>query len=79
MAETYKYYILGSAVPVRVVFTEHEGRPLKRGAQVPDTETQSLKYDGKYLSRIETSYEVEEIDEKRFSAACAEIYARKKF
>ena len=69
----YEYRLLGDSVPVRVAFDQ---RGLKMGAEVPDAIQRRLVHAHRYLSRLETSYEVEEIDEARFLALCEAIYER---
>ena len=69
----YKYYLLGDSVPVQVVFN---ARGHKVGACVPDRETRSLKIAHEYMSRIEISYEVDEIDAATFEALCQRYYDR---
>ena len=69
----YEYHLLGDSVPVRVAFDQ---RGLKMGAEVPDAIQRRLVHANRYLSRLETSYEVEEIDEARFLALCEAIYER---
>lgn len=72
---SYKYFLLGDTVPVRVTFNE---RGLKMGAETPDPEVKDLKLNMSMLSRLEQSYEVDEIDHGRFDALCNEIYSKKK-
>lgn len=60
---TYQYFLLGDSVPVRVAFNE---KGLKMGAEVPDRDKGALVQDATYLSRLERSFEVEEITEEQF-------------
>lgn len=71
---TYKYYLLGDTVPIRVSFND-KGHEM--GAQVPNKAKGELVYDGTYLSRIENSYEVEEITAEDFDRRCSEVFSRK--
>jgi hypothetical protein len=71
----YKYYKIGDASPVRVVFNVHG---LKMGAEAPDAATGALHLRMDLLSRIETSPDAEEIDRTAFESLCAGIYAKKK-
>ena len=73
---TYKHYLLADNVPVRVLYAVSDG--LKAGAQIPDIETEQLVYAHTYLSRIETSSDVEEIDEDTFNRRCEEIFLKKR-
>jgi hypothetical protein len=70
----YRYYSIGSSNPVRVVY---DANGLKIRAETPDQSSGSLKINMLMLSRIEISYEAEEIDRDRFEALCAAIYAKK--
>lgn len=56
MGNTYKYFLLGNSVPVRVTFNE---KGLKIGAEAPDQETGKLRIKNTLMSRLETSPEVE--------------------
>ena len=71
---SYRHYLLGENVPVRVLIAKSDG--LKAGAQIPDPATGKLKYAHEYLSRIEQSYEVEEITEAEFQQRCQKIFSR---
>lgn len=75
--ETYsfKHYLLGNTVPVRVLISDSRG--LIAGAMVPDKNQGKLVHDGTYLSRLEQSWEVEEITEEEFERLCEEKYAKK--
>lgn len=75
--ETYsfKHYLLGDTVPVRVLFADSDG--LRAGAMVPDERQGKLVVANTYLSRVEQSGEVEEITEEEFDRRCEEIYLRK--
>ena len=70
---TYRYYLLGETVPVRVAFNE---TGLKIGAEIPSRDKQTLIQDATYLSRLEHSFEVDEITEDQFAARCLTIYER---
>ncbi len=72
---TYQYFLLGDTVPVRVAFNANG---LKMGAEVPSREKGTLIQDATYLSRLEHSFEVEEITEEQFWQHCERIYARKR-
>lgn len=67
MAQTYKYYLLGDTLPVRVAFND---KGQKMGAEVPDRERGGLAQKATYLSRLERSWEVEEITEEQFNQRC---------
>jgi len=71
----YKYYLLGERVPVRVTLNT---KGWKVGAEVPDAQTGMLVIDHRYLSRIEQSPEVDEIDEAEFHRRCDEFFQRKR-
>ena len=75
--ETYsfKHYLLGNTVPVRVLYADSDG--LKAGAMVPDENQGKLVFTNSYLSRLEQSWEVEEITEEEFERLCEEKYAKK--
>jgi len=71
---TYKYYILGDSVPVRVSI-DRQGR--EAGAETPSRETGALVFNHTYLSRLLESPEVEPVDEAEFNRRCEEFYAKK--
>ena len=75
--ETYsfKHYLLGNSVPVRVLFADSDG--LKAGAMVPDASQGKLVFANSYLSRLEQSHEVVEIMEDEFDRLCEEMYTKK--
>lgn len=62
-AVTYQYFLLGDTVPVRVAFN---AKGLHMGAEVPSREKGTLVQDATYLSRLEHSFEVEEITAEQF-------------
>lgn len=64
-AVTYQYFLLGDTVPVRVAFN---AKGLRMGAEVPNREKGVLVQDATYLSRLATSFEVEEITQEQFRA-----------
>ena len=64
---SYRYFLLGDSVPVRVVF---DARGQKIGAETPDPRTGQLVARVTLLSRLEQSYEVEEISETEFRRRC---------
>ena len=68
---TYRYFVLGSMVPVRVTLAAFG---LKRGTERPDPKTGRLVFDHALLLRLEQSHEVEEIDETEFHRRCREIF-----
>lgn len=68
---TYRYYLLGNTIPVRVACHE---TGLKMGAEVPSKEEKALVQDATYLSRLEHSFEVDEITEDQFAARCRSIF-----
>jgi len=72
---TYKHYLLGDTVPIRILIAKSNG--LKAGAQIPDPTTGKLQIANTYLSRVEESPEVEEIDEAEFHRRCQIIFSRK--
>ncbi len=63
ITHAYRYFLLGNSTPVRVSYNR-EG--LKIGAEVPDENMGSLRIANTYLSKIEQSGDVEEIDESEF-------------
>ncbi|MCA1494965.1 hypothetical protein I6F11_29505 [Ensifer sp. NBAIM29] len=65
---TSKYYLLGNSVPVRVIFPKSSG--LKAGAIAPDIGTGELTWRHELLSRLEQSYEVEDINRETFERLC---------
>lgn len=71
----YKYYLLGDSVPVKLFLAADTG--LKAGAQIPDGARGQLRFAHDYMSRLEQSPEVTEIDEETFNNKCAELYAKK--
>lgn len=71
---TYKYYLLGETVPVRVVFNE---KGLHSGAEVLDREKGKLVPDATYLGRILNSFEVDEITEQEFIKRCDDFLGKK--
>lgn len=71
---TYKYFTLGSDNPVRVVFND-AGQ--KIGAEIPDPQTGDFEKDATFLSRLETSPDAQEIDQKKFKELCVGIYSKK--
>lgn len=64
---SYRYYLLGETLPVRVIFNE---AGLKVGAETPDRRTGDLIAQPTLLSRIEQSPEVQEISEAEFQRRC---------
>lgn len=66
----YAYFLLGSAVPVRVAY-DRNGH--KMGADVPDKEAGILVTRTSYLSVVETSPDIEEITQDEFERRCARI------
>ena len=60
---SYQYFLLGDTVPVRVAFNV-KGQHM--GAEVPNREKGMLVQDATYLSRLATSFEVEEITQEQF-------------
>lgn len=74
MAYSYKYYLLGDTLPVRVTYNE---RGLKLGAEIPDAATGALRIQTTLLSKLETSHEVDEIDLSAFDARCRDVYTKK--
>lgn len=73
----FKYYLLGDSQPVKLFFASDTG--LKAGAQIPDPATGQLRFANEYISRLEQSPEVVEIDEARFQQSCEELYAKKNY
>ena len=67
---TYKYYLLGDSVPVRVAFDE-DG--LEMGAETPDRDSGQLIIKHTLLSRIAISPEVEEISRDAFDQLCEQF------
>lgn len=67
---TYKYYILGDRVPIRVVFNENG---LEIGAETPDRDSGQLIIKNTLLSRIAISPEVEEISRDAFDRLCEQF------
>ncbi len=63
----YEYFLLGDTRPVRIAYSE---RGFKMGAETPDRETGELKIEHTLMSRIEQSWEVEEIDAETFEKLC---------
>lgn len=72
--QTYRYYLLGESVPVKVTFND---RGLKMGAEAPDLETGQLVIKNTLMSRLEESPEVREIDEEEFLRRCKEFPLKK--
>jgi hypothetical protein len=70
---SYKYYVIGTSMPVRLTFN---ASGLKIGAEAPDVDSGQLKIRMDLLSRIETSPDVEEIDPSAFETLCQGIYKR---
>lgn len=70
---TYRYYLLGDTIPVRVACHE---TGLKMAADIPSRDKQTLIQDATYLSRLEQSFEVDEITEDQFAARCRAMYER---
>ena len=66
-----RYYLLGETVPIMVT---HNADGNQNGAYVPSLERRELVCKVTYLSRIERSYEVEEIDEAAFAAHCQKFW-----
>lgn len=62
---SYQYFLLGDTVPVRVAFN---AKGLRMGAEVPNRAKGMLVQDATYLSRLATSFEVEEITQEQFRA-----------
>ncbi len=62
-AVTCQYFLLGDTVPVRVAFN---AKGQRMGAEVPNREKGTLIQDATYLSRLEHSFEVEEITQEQF-------------
>lgn len=62
-AVTYQYFLLGDTVPIRVAFN---AKGQRMGAEVPNREKRTLIQDATYLSRLEHSFEVEEITQEQF-------------
>lgn len=62
-AVTYQYFLLGDTVPIRVAFNTKGQR---MGAEIPNREKGMLVQDATYLSRLEHSFEVEEITQEQF-------------
>lgn len=60
---SYQYFLLGDTVPVRVAFN---AKGQRMGAEVPNREKGMLVQDATYLSRLATSFEVEEITQEQF-------------
>lgn len=70
---TYQYFLLGESVPVRVAFND---KGMKMGAEVPNHEKGELVQDATYLSRLERSFEVEEITEEQFREKAQSVLGR---
>jgi len=70
----YCYYSIGKANPIRVPL-DRKGR--KMGAEYLDLDTGQLRKDATLLSRIEQSWEAEEIDKDRFDLLCKLLMQRK--
>jgi len=68
---SYKYYILGNATPIRV--TLHSSG-VELGAEVPDAQSRKLVVKNVLLSRLKQSPETEEVDQAHFDAVCASVY-----
>jgi hypothetical protein len=64
---THEYYLLGDTVPVRVTLGR-TGTPI--GAEVPDPETGELVIKNTVMSRLDQSWEVEQISKERFEELC---------
>ena len=69
----YQYFLLGESVPVRVAFND---KGMKMGAEVPDREKGELAQDATYLSRLERSFEVEEITEEQFREKAEAMFGK---
>jgi hypothetical protein len=69
-----RYFLLGETVPIMVTYSE-SGH--KVGAYVPRSERRELVCKVTYLSRIERSYEVDEIDEAAFAAHCQQFWDKR--
>jgi hypothetical protein len=69
-----RYYLLGETVPIMVT---HNANGHKDGAYVPSSERRELVCKATYLSRIERSYEVDEIDEAAFAAHCHQFWDKR--
>lgn len=67
---TYRFYFLEEILPVKV---EYNDRGFKVAALAPDQSTGTLSIKNTLLSRLETSHDVEEIDEERFDALVRQI------
>lgn len=72
---TSKHYIIGNSIPVRIRYNE-DG--LRMGADVPDRASGELIKDATYISRVDTSFEVDDITEKVFVKCCKQFYANQK-
>ena len=68
---TFKYYLLGESVPIRVTFNDLGH---KIGAEVPDKNTGALLQKTTYLSRLEQSFEVIEMTADDFNRHCRLIW-----
>jgi hypothetical protein len=61
---TYKYFILGHTVPVRV---KYDALNRYTGAQIPDaSEPSGFRWAHNYMTRLEKSEEVDEVDQGVF-------------
>ncbi|MBH5322239.1 hypothetical protein [Aurantiacibacter sediminis] len=69
----YEYFLLGNSVPIRVVFNV-EGRRI--GAEVPSREARELVKDATYLSRLDHSSEVDQIDKDQFERHCERVWSK---
>ena len=68
----YKYFLLGDTVPIRVSFNE---KGWKFDAEIPDPENGGLIHRVTYLSRIEQSFEVDELTREQFEEHAAVFLA----
>ena len=69
-----RYFLLGETVPIMVTHSENGH---KVGAYVPRSECRELVCKVTYLSKIERSYEVEEIDKTAFNTHCREYWEKR--
>ena len=67
----YRYYLLGSSVPIRAVFNDKGHRI---GAEIPSREKRELIKDATYLSRLDHSMEVDEISQVDFEHHCKRVW-----
>lgn len=67
----FRYFLLGNSVPIRAVFND-EGHRI--GAEVPSREARMLDKDATYLSRLDHSMEVDEINQEDFERHCKRVW-----